>query len=374
MAPLARPALTSLPSQCLWKVSKTVKESLENRNLLAPRLLSDINQFLVTIPPAEWRRRATDNIPLADMPLRTVKTILQQVVSVLKGKVFDELGEVDQAENSFVYQYLHRLANQPSGSDTNGRPSSSALSRQTSSASLGSQRREEPAKSSPAESPPRTTARPAPPPVTSPGGSDIAVNQRLKEIFDMIGDPNNSRAVRYLHGQPGLVVLTLFAVQGIAALYEFQKEHPEAAPRIATWCVQLLTASVLESCSSSSASRMAGTGSYFQTYLKRALANLEAADRERGVETPASPTSASSSTCPSMISCPRSNAPQSLMLISQIAATRPSSRPTSSASAAPGTPTRSSRLSLGPNATSSTPQQSARLQELHSVFGFGQKE
>ncbi|BGO97975.1 Protein STU2 [Rhodotorula toruloides] len=307
-----RAKYAELVMKCLWKVSKTVKESLENRNLLAPRLLSDINQFLMTIPPAEWRRRATDNIPLADMPLRTVKTILQQVVSVLKGKVFDELGEVDQAENSFVYQYLHRLANQPSGSDTNGRPSSSALSRQTSSASLDSQRREEPAKSSPAESPPRTTARAAPPPLTSPGGSDIAVNQRLKEIFDMIGDPNNSRA-------------------GIAALYEFQKEHPEAAPRIATW--------------------MAGTGSYFQTYLKRALANLEAADRERGVETPASPTSASSST-----------------------STRPSSRPTSSASAAPGTPTRSSRLSLGPNAVSSTPQQSARLQELHSVFGFGQKE
>lgn len=183
-------------SQCLWKVSKTVKESLENRNLLAPRLLSDINQFLMTIPPAEWRRRATDNIPLADMPLRTVKTILQQVVSVLKGKVFDELGEVDQAENSFVYQYLHRLANQPSGSDTNGRPPSTALSRQTSSASLGSRGREEPAKSSPAESPPRTTARALPPAVTSPGGTDIAVNQRLKEIFDMIGDPSNSRAVR----------------------------------------------------------------------------------------------------------------------------------------------------------------------------------
>lgn len=31
---------------------------------------------------------------------------------------------------------------------------------------------------------------------------------------------------------------------------------------------------------------MAGTGSYFQTYLKRALANLEAADRERTLEMP----------------------------------------------------------------------------------------
>lgn len=38
--------------------------------------------------------------------------------------------------------------------------------------------------------------------------------------------------------------------------------------------------------------RMAGTGSYFQTYLRRALANLETADRERNVDppAPASPT------------------------------------------------------------------------------------
>jgi len=193
--------------QCLWKVSKTVKESLENRNLLAPRLLSDINQFLVTIPPAEWRRRSTDNVPLADMPLRTVKTILQQVVSVLKTRVFDELDEVDQAEHSFVYQYLYRLVNQPAGGASEpSRPSSSSLARQASAASLSSQppRDDAPSRGS-NESPPRsrtssrpTTSHDVPPQVTSPGGTDIVVNQRLKEIFDLIGDPNNSRSVRAL--------------------------------------------------------------------------------------------------------------------------------------------------------------------------------
>ncbi|GAA6054178.1 hypothetical protein JCM3770_002818 [Rhodotorula araucariae] len=311
-----RAKYAELVMKCLWKVSKTVKESLENRQLLAPRLLSDINQFLVTIPPAEWRRRSTDGIPLADMPLRTVKTILQQVVSVLKSQVFDELDEIDHAENSFVYQYLYRLVNQPGGGapEASGlRPSSSALARQASVSSLGSQKQRDEAPSRASnESPPRsrTTSRPttAAPPVTSPGGTDIAVNQRLKEIFDMIGDPNNSRA-------------------GIAALYEFQKEHPEASARIATW--------------------MAGTGSYFQTYLKRALANLEAADRERSGEPPASPSAESASTFG-----------------------RPSSRSSRPSAIIPGTPTRS-RLSLGPGALGSTPQQSAKLQELHSMFGFG---
>ncbi|GAA6034227.1 hypothetical protein JCM8097_003793 [Rhodosporidiobolus ruineniae] len=341
-----RAKYAELVMKCLWKVSKTVKESLESGSLLAPRLLSDINQFLVTIPPAEWRRRSTDGIPLADMPLRTVKTILQQVVSVLKVAVFDELDEIDQAENSFVYQYLYRLVNQPgtgpsSSTESTMRPPS--LVRQPSGSSLAS------ARTRGSTSPPRSTslarnggssnassvsssapstAAPAPPPAaagaTSPGGSDIAVNQRLKEIFDQIGDPNNSRA-------------------GIAALYEFQKEHPEAQGRVATW--------------------MAGTGSYFQTYLRRALANLEAADRERSAEPPTSPSTDTFA--------------------------RPASRSSRPSSIAPGTPTRpsSSRMSIGSAAGtglglggvpggsgSGTPNSQAKLQELQSMFGFAQKE
>ncbi|GAA5992452.1 hypothetical protein JCM10908_000823 [Rhodotorula pacifica] len=300
-----RAKYAELVMKCLWKVSKTVKESLEGQQLRAPRLLSDINQFLITIPPAEWRRRATDNVPLADMPLRTVKTILQQVVSVMKEKVFNELDEIDQAENSFVYQYLYRLANQLSGGETALR--AEALARKASASSLGSAKREETAASSQAsaESSPQATAGATAPPASSPGGTDIAVNQRLKEIFDLIGDPSHSRA-------------------GIAALYEFQKDHPEASARIATW--------------------MAGTGSYFQTYLKRALANLEAADRERTLE------------------MPLDGSPE-----------QPTSRPSSStsrpSSIVPGTPTRSSRGSLNPSVTA-TP----KLQELRSMFGLTDKD
>ncbi|GAA5944540.1 Stu2p [Sporobolomyces koalae] len=321
-----RAKYAELVMKCLWKVSKTVKESLETQQLLAPRLLSDINTFLVTIPPAEWRRRSSDGVPLADMPLRTVKTILQQVVSVLKGGVFDELDEIESAENSFVYQYLYRLANQqPNGGSTaesgirsqglGRKPSTSSIASARSVASRNSTM--SPALGAPA---PRSVSSnsnasngSAPPQVSSPGGTDIAVNQRLKEIFDLIGDPNNSRS-------------------GISALYEFQKEHPEASARIATW--------------------MAGTGSYFQTYLKRALANLEAADRERKTETPTSPTSEPMSGVPSRLS-----------------------RPSSAASlGAPGTPTRSSRLSLGPTAPTGTPSQQAKLAELKSMFGVSDKE
>ncbi|GAA5910305.1 hypothetical protein JCM6882_003246 [Rhodosporidiobolus microsporus] len=319
-----RAKYAELVMKCLWKVSKTVKESLESRQLTAPRLLADINSFLVAIPPAEWRRRATDNVPLVDLPLRTVKTILQQIVSIFKEAVFDELNEIEGPENSFVYQYLYRLVAQPGSDSKANEMAAPSLVRQTSASSLGS------AKTRTSTSPPRssilsrngsngsgasTASAPPPvvPPVSSPGGSDITINQRLKEIFDLIGDPNNSRA-------------------GIAELYEFQKEHPEAAKKVETW--------------------MSGTGSYFQTYLKRALANLKAADPDAKEEPPLSP---------------------SLDTFG-----RPSSRSSRPSSVAPDTPTRASRMSIGSAAggggSSSTPQQSAKLQELQSMFGFAQKE
>lgn len=163
--------------QCLWKVSKTIKESLEKRALSPSRLLRDIDDFLIAIPPAEWRRRHTDNIALTDMPLRTVKTILQQIVSVYGEAVFDELHEVEEAENSFVYQYLVRLSSQATAAATASLTQPAPTSRPTSSTSLVSSIAPSSA-SAPKES-----------------AADIEMNQRLKAIFDLIGDPVNSRLV-----------------------------------------------------------------------------------------------------------------------------------------------------------------------------------
>lgn len=178
--------------QCLWKVSKTVKESLISDSLSASRLLKDINGFLVAIPPGEWRRRVSDAVPLADMPLRTVKTILQQIVSVYADDVYDELDEVDKATTSFVYQYLLRLVannatTRPAVVDSPARPGQS----RTSSTASGIDQVQVPAS-------PRVSnggsSRGGPSPDNAASG-DIEMNQQLKVIFDTIGDPGRSREV-----------------------------------------------------------------------------------------------------------------------------------------------------------------------------------
>ena len=116
--------------------------------------------------------------------------------------MYEELALVDKPENSFVYQYLFRLLN-----NARSAPFSSAAddgSRQSSTMSHVS----DVATTKPIIA---TTRQAVPsgqsgmPPARS---SDIEMNQALKEIFDKIGNTQESK-------------------NGIAELYDFQKLHPE---------------------------------------------------------------------------------------------------------------------------------------------------
>ena len=171
--------------QCLWKVSKTAKESLDDGSLDPRQLLLDIDDFLTAVPPAEWRRRAADAVPLGDMPLRTVKTILQQVVGVFGERVWEVALDPVAMADSTVCAYVRRL--------------------------LGPTR----VPSAAAASTPASPALQASPVLPEPM-SDVAINQRLKEIFDTIGDVATSK-------------------QGILDLWNYRRENPEAEPRIQTF-------------------------------------------------------------------------------------------------------------------------------------------
>lgn len=192
-------------------MSKSIKESLEDNSLDAQQLLLDIDAFLQAIPPAEWRRRASDDVPLGDMPLRTVKTILQQVVALYGQSVYDQLALIDRPESSFVYQYLHRLldnarlARVPAQAGLRG-----AAERQADSGSgghIGAARTD-----SNGTGAKNTLSAPSKLELdaqkTTPRTSEIDMNLALRDIFDKIGNAKDSKS-------------------GIAELYHYQKAHPE---------------------------------------------------------------------------------------------------------------------------------------------------
>ncbi|KAF9973158.1 Microtubule-associated protein, microtubule dynamics during spindle orientation [Actinomortierella ambigua] len=92
--------------KCIWKLTKTIKECVRNGTLKPSGLLADLNDFLVAIPPPEWKRRAQENIPLSDMPLRTVKTVLVELSSGMGDDVFNHMDLIEDPAKSAIQQYL----------------------------------------------------------------------------------------------------------------------------------------------------------------------------------------------------------------------------------------------------------------------------
>jgi cytoskeleton-associated protein 5 len=100
---------TELIMKCLWKLAKSVQENLKNGTLLPNQLLRDLNNFFLVIPPAEWKRREKEKVLLGELPLRTVKTLLLELVTGLGGNVFEHLDLIEDPQKSYVYPYLHHM-------------------------------------------------------------------------------------------------------------------------------------------------------------------------------------------------------------------------------------------------------------------------
>ncbi|KAF9584426.1 Microtubule-associated protein, microtubule dynamics during spindle orientation [Lunasporangiospora selenospora] len=95
--------------KCIWKLTKTIKECVNAGTLKPDQLLQDLNDFLVSIPPPEWKRHGQEGVPLGDMPLRTVKTVLVELSSGMGDDVFNHLGLIQDSSRSAVHQYLVQM-------------------------------------------------------------------------------------------------------------------------------------------------------------------------------------------------------------------------------------------------------------------------
>ncbi|KAK0556534.1 hypothetical protein OC846_001101 [Tilletia horrida] len=236
-----RAKFAELVIKCLWKITKRLPDALK-QDLIGPQqLLVDVEAFLQAVPPAEWKRRAADQIALQDLPLRTVKVILTHFSQILKDEALGYLEALPDAENSFVYSYLMRMMSidgqegrngsnddiidDAAGDEdasmqrpvSNGTPMASKVSHQ-SRQSMGSM---------------------------AGGDNEEAINAELRAIFERISNKNESR-------------------QGIRDLYEFSKRYPHRQ------------ASIDRS--------LEATGSIFQRYIRRALANHAAEDGDGGAD------------------------------------------------------------------------------------------
>jgi cytoskeleton-associated protein 5 len=107
--PEANDKFPELVMKCLWKMTKQLGGHLGAGRINTDELLLDVHSFLATLPPVEWKMRTNDKLPFEDLPLRTVKTILHELVQAQNLTVLTHLSLIPEPEESFVVSYLRAM-------------------------------------------------------------------------------------------------------------------------------------------------------------------------------------------------------------------------------------------------------------------------
>lgn len=99
-----------LVMKCIWKMTKILPALIESRKLVVEDILFDIHDFLIAAPPQYWKKKALDtNMDSADMPLRTIKTVLHEIVNNLGADVMHYAAVLPNQHQSHVVNYLRQM-------------------------------------------------------------------------------------------------------------------------------------------------------------------------------------------------------------------------------------------------------------------------
>ncbi|CAG8611966.1 10009_t:CDS:2, partial [Acaulospora colombiana] len=229
--------VAELVLKCIWKLARNIPDDLKNQILDPVELFPAIEQFLQSIPPNDWRARATNKIPSGDMPLRTVKVIIQHIVAF------------DDPSATIVYPYVYRILNArpkeeaaAAAAVSETAPASPIQARSMTPQSTRSSTISRPRQDS-------TTSR-ASTQYNQPSGRSTPTSQATI-------DPD-------LDDQLNAIWLRASAPDGamhkdaINDLWNFIKAHPEMKPRVDAM--------------------IDGTGGVYMRYIRRALASRQAED------------------------------------------------------------------------------------------------
>jgi len=103
----SNPKFTELVMKCLLRLGKSLGSTIHSINL--DFLFRDIHQFLEAHPPSSWKGRD-------DMPLRTIKTILNEVVTLKGNQVYNHLTMVPVQPTPAVISYIDLMLKSQSSS------------------------------------------------------------------------------------------------------------------------------------------------------------------------------------------------------------------------------------------------------------------
>lgn len=116
-----------LVMKCLWKETKSLPAMIEQHRINIGELMVDIDRFLKVIPPIEWKTRAAQKMAFEDLPLRTVKTIILEICTLLgnDAAVIKSHLQVLDEEDSFVVSYCRQFV-EAAGREWEPKPATSS--------------------------------------------------------------------------------------------------------------------------------------------------------------------------------------------------------------------------------------------------------
>jgi cytoskeleton-associated protein 5 len=101
---------SELVMKCMWKITKVLGNLISSRRIVVEDLLFDIHVFLLHAPPQYWKRKSLESKDTqADMPLRTVKTIIHEVVGALGGEAMDYALLLPNSQQNHVVNYIRQM-------------------------------------------------------------------------------------------------------------------------------------------------------------------------------------------------------------------------------------------------------------------------
>ncbi|TFK42613.1 microtubule associated protein [Crucibulum laeve] len=309
--------VAELVLKCVWKLARNIPQDLSDAHLDPVELFPAIEHFLQSVPPNEWRARATNKVPCGDMPLRTIKVIIQHIVAHYGDDVYELLSaSFDDPSATIVYPYVYRILNSASRSNTE------ASSRRNLVQPIQSMRAISPVSSRPL-SPQETvsSAHSNHRPMshrTSPSSSSTNGNGTYSPTAE---EPDPDAQLLTIIGHISSETTGTMHKEGITELHHFLKAYPHKRPRVEK---------MLES-----------TGPAFRKYINRALASRAAEDQERDVAVADTLTKLESN---QTISTPTSPAPTAKLDMS--------------------------RSPLRPTSTTEAVDPNERLSRLHDIFQY----
>ncbi|TPX36658.1 hypothetical protein SmJEL517_g01345 [Synchytrium microbalum] len=258
--------LLELDMKCLWKLTKQTGSMLESKSLAVNKLLRDVNDFLTSTPPNEWKKRAAEKAQSADMPLRTVKTILHELVANLGSSIYEHFDLIQDAKASYAFSYVSKMVDTKPADPSLAKSATTELRTPETRPAPSSILQPSSVRSFIPSSLPHPSHNNHNVPVVEPvanNGSGMSLEEELAAIFHRISEKEKSK-------------------EAIKELHAFQLAHPESNHLVEA--------------------QLATKNGYFKGYIERGLAGLVAADnakkaRETTTTAPSSrPTSALTTT------------------------------------------------------------------------------